>query len=172
MKSNDDLQEFLGVLSDTQFYYSEVCLTFAQLESKKWKVFKNPILIPSVANDQEIKEIEKKADEIDFNLPNDNEEEEEESINKTTGIRKSAGNRVFQHAKLPRARKLWTTEEVDALKDGILKIGVGKWLDIYKLHIKTWRRYGRTTGDIKDKYRRLREKADFQLFLTNNNIQF
>ena len=58
----------------------------------------------------------------------------------------------------------WTQEEVDAIKDGLEKYGIGKWAKILELHKDIFAKNDRRSGDLGDKWKNLKNKPEFRKF--------
>ncbi|KAK4264088.1 hypothetical protein QN277_029424 [Acacia crassicarpa] len=54
-----------------------------------------------------------------------------------------------------RKKVKWSSEEEDALREGVKKIGRGSWKQILRFHSEIFNKAGRTEVDLKDKWRNL-----------------
>ena len=168
MKSSKELNEMRSLLCDTQFYYSEICISFSQLVSKKWHKPEQNILIPSVASETEIQEIEQKIEQIDVEIPNDDESSDSKS--EIISQKSKTGEQFIpQKGRIKyQGRRVaipWSKEEIDAIKKGIQKYGIGQWVKIRSLNQDIFAKNGRTAHDISDKFRTLKNKNEFKTFL-------
>lgn len=167
MKSDKELKEMQNLLCDTQFYYSEVCLSFSQLISKNWYKPEKNIIVPSIASEKEIHQIEQKIEQIDVSIPSDDGiDDDSESIFEQS---KNGKKITLQHGrKKTNGKRIpipWTKEEINAIKEGIKKYGLGQWAKIKSLNQEIFARNGRTSHDISDKFRSLKNKNEFKSFL-------
>ena len=169
MKSNKEVREMQSLLTDTQFYYSEISLSFSKLVSKKWYKPTKTIVIPSIANKKELKDIENKIEQIDVEIPSDynTNDTDSESTNKKSND--ETVNLVYQHQrKKTNGKRIpipWTKEEINAIKVGLQKYGIGQWVKIRSLNQDIFAKNGRTSHDISDKFRSLKNKNEFKAFL-------
>ena len=78
-----------------------------------------------------------------------------------TNRQKRASSTVSQETTTaPKRRRLeWSTEEIEFLKKGVDKLGVGKWKEIRKLYPFN----GRSNVDLKDKWRNLKGARNKQI---------
>ncbi|OHS97843.1 hypothetical protein TRFO_09286 [Tritrichomonas foetus] len=182
MMAETDLREMRKLLVDTQFTYSEVCLSYAKLVGKKWYHPEKEIIIPSVANESEIQEIVRKAELMDVEIPHDDDENSEyDDYNHNQNMEfevdsppivKDQQARIIPSMKsvFPKTRKIlagkrisipWTKAETDAVINGIKKFGVGKWAKIRDTYSDIFAENGRTSRDIYDKYKGLRQTKKY-----------
>lgn len=168
MKSHAEIREMQNLLCDTQFTYSEICLSFSQLVSKKWYKPEKTIVIPSIASEKELKEIENEIEQIDVNIPSDNETDNFDSENDKKSQKKTTKFTSQNQRKTANGKRIpipWTKTEINAIKEGLQKYGVGQWVKIRSLNKEIFEKNGRTSHDISDKYRTIKNKNEFKVFL-------
>lgn len=168
MKTHKEVRKIQSLLCDTQFYYSEICTSFSQLESNKWYKPEKKIIIPSTASEKELKEIENRIEQTDVIIPSDNENNSDlESNNKNSNSipLKSAPRPQRKKTNGKRIPIPWTKEEINAIKKGLQKYGLGNWVKIRSLNLEIFEKNGRTSHDISDKFKSLKNKKEFKVFL-------
>ena len=172
MKCEKDLREIRGLFDDTQYSYSEVCNCFYHLVAKSWrfnrKEDKNQI--PSIANDEELREIQEKINKIDIEISESDEYYvKSPTFNDETVTMKQNNQKKLTHERAKvngkRVSIPWNKVEINAIKEGIKKIGLGKWSEIRKMYFNVFSENGRTSRDIMLKVKSLQKQPDFKSFV-------
>ena len=93
----------------------------------------------------------------------ENEKNSKESIIENKELINSNLDKPKSNSKRPGIP--WSNEEVEAIRLGIEKFGVGKWAKILEEYKEVFNKNLRRSGDLGDKWKNLKNKIEFKKFL-------